>query len=135
VVRSVDIVPTVLELTGVDTAEHFVGASVVPLMTGAKKELGLAAYAEAIYPRFHFGWSDLRALTAGRYKFIAAPHPELYDLQQDPTESRNIYSQRQALGDRMNQELQALERTMSAGASDPKPAVEVDPDARQRLAG
>ena len=41
------------------------GSSVVPLMTGAKKELGLAAYSEAIYPRFHFGWSDLRALTVG----------------------------------------------------------------------
>ena len=53
-------------------------------MTGAKKELGLAAYSEAIYPRFHFGWSDLRALTSGRYKFVAAPRPELYDLQQDP---------------------------------------------------
>src|SRR5207247_3298745 len=103
-------------------------------MTGAKKELGLAAYSEAIYPRFHFGWSDLRALTSSRYKFIAAPHPELYDLEQDPTESHNIYGARQALGDRMHQELLTLERTMAAGASDPKPAVEVDPDARQRLA-
>src|SRR5205807_5999955 len=122
--------PTVLELVGVRTGEHFVGASVVPLMTGARKELGLAAYAEAIYPRFHFGWSDLRALTAGRYKFIAAPHPELYDLQQDPTESRNIYAERQQLGDRLNQELVALETRMSANASAPKPAVEVDPEAR-----
>ena len=83
-------------------------------MTGAKKELGLAAYSEAIYPRFHFGWSDLRALTAGRYKFVAAPRPELYDLQQDPGESQNIYPERQALGDRMNQELVALEQRMSA---------------------
>src|SRR5436190_14102981 len=79
VVRSVDIVPTTLELLGVRTSEAFEGASVVPLMTGGKKELGVAAYSEAIYPRFHFGWSDLRSLTAGRYKYIAAPRPELYD--------------------------------------------------------
>ena len=103
-------------------------------MTGAKKELGLAAYSEAIYPRFHFGWSDLRALTSGRYKFVAAPRPELYDLQQDPGESHNIYPERQALGDRMNQELVALEQRMSTTAAAPKAAVEVDPDARARLA-
>ena len=133
-VRSIDILPTVLELLGQATPEHFDGTSVVPLMTGAKQELGLAAYSEAIYPRFHFGWSDLRALTAGRYKFVAAPRPELYDLQQDPGESRNLYTERQALGDRMNQELIALEQRMSATAAAPKAAVEVDPDARARLA-
>ena len=133
-VRSVDILPTVLELLGIRTSDTLEGASIVPLMTGAKKELGLPAYSEAIYPRFHFGWSDLRALTAGRFKFVAAPRPELYDLQQDPSESRNIYGERQALGDRLNQELLALEARMSAGASAPKAAVEVDPEARERLA-
>src|SRR5439155_23730807 len=66
--------------------------------------------------------------------FVAAPRPELYDLQQDPTESRNIYPERQALGDRLNQELIALERGMSPDAPPPRAAVEVDPDARARLA-
>jgi arylsulfatase A-like enzyme/Tfp pilus assembly protein PilF len=133
-VRGIDILPTALELLSVKSSEKFEGTSVVPLMTGAKKELGLAAYSEAIYPRFHFGWSDLRALTSGRYKYVAAPRPELYDLQQDPEESHNLYAERQALGDRMNQELVALEQRMSATASTPKPAVEIDPDARARLA-
>jgi choline-sulfatase len=133
-VRSIDILPTALELLSVKSSEKFEGTSVVPLMTGVKKELGLAAYSEAIYPRFHFGWSDLRALTSGRYKYVAAPRPELYDLQQDPEESHNLYTERQALGDRMNQELVALEQRMSATAASPKPAVEVDPDARARLA-
>jgi choline-sulfatase len=134
-VRSVDILPTMLELLGIRTTERLEGTSVVPLMTGAKKELGLAAYSEAVYPRFHFGWSDLRALTAGRYKFVAAPRPELYDLQQDPKETKNIYSERQALGDRLNQELVALEGRMSASASPAaSKGAEVDPEARQRLA-
>ena len=133
-VRSIDILPTTLELLGLKSPEHFEGTSVVPLMTGVKTELGLAAYSEAIYPRFHFGWSDLRALTAGRYKYVAAPRPELYDLQQDPGELHNLYPQRQALGDRMNQELIALEQRMASTAAAPKAAVEVDPDARARLA-
>jgi choline-sulfatase len=133
-VRSIDILPTTLELLGLKSSEHLEGTSIVPLMTGAKKELGLAAYSEAIYPRFHFGWSDLRALTSGRYKYVAAPRPELYDLQQDPGELHNLYPERQALGDRMNQELVALERRMATTAAAPKAAVEVDPDARARLA-
>jgi choline-sulfatase len=135
-VRSIDILPTVLELLGVRSQEHLEGTSVVPLMTGAKRELGLAAYSEAVYPRFHFGWSDLRALTAGRYKYVAAPRPELYDLQQDPKEAKNIYPERQALGDRMHQELVALEGRMSATASPSAAtsAADVDPEARERLA-
>jgi choline-sulfatase len=133
-VRSIDILPTALELLGVRSDERFEGSSLVPLMTGAKKELGLAAYSEAVYPRFHFGWSDLRALTSGRYKFVAAPRPELYDLQQDPGELHNLYAERQPLGDRMNQELVALEQRMATTGGAPKSAVEVDPDARARLA-
>jgi tetratricopeptide (TPR) repeat protein len=133
-VRSIDILPTALELLGVKPSDPLEGSSLVPLMTGAKKELGLAAYSEAIYPRFHFGWSDLRALTSGRYKFVAAPRPELYDLQQDPGELHNVYPDRQALGDRMHQELIALEQRMAKGAAAPKAAVEVDPEARARLA-
>ena len=76
--------PTVLDLLGMPPAEGWQAQSVVPLMTGAVRELGLDAYAEAVYPRYHYGWSDLRSLTPGRYKFIEAPRPELYDLEQDP---------------------------------------------------
>ncbi len=133
-VRSVDVVPTVLDLMGLppaDKSDGVEGQSVVPLMTGAVRDLGLAAYAEAVYPRYHYGWSDLRSLTSGRFKFIEAPRPELYDLEQDPRETRNLYGERQALADRMA----AVLRSMEAGASrDARPAADVDADARARLA-
>jgi tetratricopeptide (TPR) repeat protein len=47
-------------------------------------------YAETLAPRLDFGWSDLRAWRDGRYKYIRAPRPELYDLQADPEETRNV---------------------------------------------
>jgi len=130
-VRGIDVTPTVIDLLGLPAPDHVEGRSVVPLMTGAARELDLAAYAEAVYPRYHFGWSDLRSLTSGRYKFIEAPRPELYDLEQDPRETRNLYSERQALAERMAAALRAME---GSGASDAKPAADVDPDARARLA-
>ena len=61
-VRSVDVMPTVLDLLGVETPKEVTGSSLVPLMTGAAVELNLDAYSEAMYPLHHYGWSDLRAL-------------------------------------------------------------------------
>src|SRR6476659_8090698 len=100
-VRSVDVMPTVLDLLGVPQPGAISGVSLVSLMTGAKRELGLDTYSEAMYPLHHYGWSDLRALRSGRYKVIDSPRPELYDLDRDPQEATNIFAERQALGDRM----------------------------------
>jgi arylsulfatase A-like enzyme/Tfp pilus assembly protein PilF len=130
-VRSVDVVPTVLDLLGIGAPQDVDGRSVVALMSGAARELGLAAYAEAVYPRYHFGWSDLRSLRSGRFKFIDAPRPELYDLETDPHEQRNLYSERQALGTRMAAVLKSIE---PAHGSDAAPRTDVDPEARARLA-
>ena len=130
-VRSVDVMPTVLDLLGLRAPAGIEGRSVVPLMTGSVRELGLAAYAEAVYPRYHFGWSDLRSLTSGRFKFIDAPRPELYDLEADPSETHNLYGERQALAERM---AAVLKSAGAAGHTDVKPAADVDPDARARLA-
>ena len=135
-VRSVDVMPTVLDLLGVPAPPDAVidGVSVTPLMTGSRPDMGLEAYAEAVYPLHHFGWSDLRALRQGRYKLIAAPRPELYDLQEDPKEANNLYTGRKALGDRMLGRLGEMEAHFKTSAQTKSQAVEVDPDAKARLA-
>ncbi|HTI36305.1 MAG TPA: sulfatase-like hydrolase/transferase [Vicinamibacterales bacterium] len=135
-VRSVDVMPTVLDLLAVPPPANVTmdGRSLTPLMTGATNDMGLEAYAEAVYPLHHFGWSDLRALRQGRYKLIAAPRPELYDLQDDPREERNIYSDRRSLGDRMITRLTEMEERFKSSAQTASQAVEVDPDAKARLA-
>ena len=48
------------------------------------------AFAESLVPLIHYGWSDLRALRDGRWKYILAPRPELYDLERDPGERQNL---------------------------------------------
>ena len=135
-VRSVDVLPTVLDLLGIPAPPQVAidGTSLTQLLTGAPGELGLEAYAEAVYPLHHFGWSDLRSLREGRYKLIAAPRPELYDLQDDPSERKNIFPDRKPLGDRMLGRLADLEAHFKASAPASGHAVEVDPDAKARLA-
>lgn len=132
-VRSVDVMPTVLDLLGVATPKDVTGRSLVPLMTGAAVDLGLDAYSEAMYPLHHYGWSDIRALRAGRYKVIDAPRPELYDVEQDPRERANLYGQRRSVGDGMIAQLRKLEQGFQKTEAK-LPAGDVDPEARARLA-
>lgn len=132
-VRSVDVMPTALDLLGVPSPRGISGVSLVPLMTGATRELGLDAYSEALYPLHHYGWSDLRALRAGRYKVIDAPRPELYDMDRDPRETTNVFAQRAALGDGMLAQLRSLEQRFNKSVA-VLPAGDVDPEARERLA-
>ena len=50
-------------------------------------------YAESFAPLLDFGWSPLRTMRQGDWKYIAAPKPELYDLNGDPGETRNVVAQ------------------------------------------
>jgi arylsulfatase A-like enzyme/Flp pilus assembly protein TadD len=133
VVRTLDVTPTVSELLGVSKPPAADGVSLVPLMTGQVPELGLEAYSESTYPLYHYGWSDLRALRSGRFKLIAAPRPELYDLAQDPGEHANIFEERKQLADRMLARLAELEAQFTK-VERPNTEPEVDPEARARLA-
>src|SRR6266849_574713 len=73
---------------GIDIPPVVQGRSLLPLARGSR--LDLAALSETWYPRHHFGWSELVALRDGRYKFIAAPRRELYDIETDPGETRDL---------------------------------------------
>lgn len=134
IARGVDVTPTALDLLAIPHQDPLEGRSLAPLLSGSATELNLDAYSEAVYPKFHFGWSDLRALRSGRFKYIAAPRPELYDLQEDPAEARNLYSDRRALGERLAGALDELERRITKSGAEANRKVEVDPDARDRLA-
>ncbi len=132
-VRSVDLMPTLLDLLGVETPAGVSGTSLVPLMTGTRREMGLDAYSESMYPLHHYGWSDLRALRAGRYKVIDAPRPELYDLERDPGERTNLFGERRAMAETMLAQLRRLESGFSKTEAT-LPASDLDPEARARLA-
>jgi len=128
VVRIVDIMPTVLDFVRV-SPPAMDGVSLLPLMTGKVEHVDLDAYSESLYPR-RFGWGELHALRAGRFKFVSAPRPELYDLEKDPTEQRNIYRQRTDLAAMMRA---TLER-MSQSAAVVHDSDDLDPEAAERLA-
>ena len=88
-VRSVDVLPTIVELAGTPLPEKHDGESLVAYLSGANKQ-DRPAIGETDYP-LRFGWAPLRSLRSDGFKFIEAPRPELYDLAVDAGELRNHY--------------------------------------------
>lgn len=128
-VQHIDIVPTLLDIAHAAKPSTLRGRSLLPLLTGSGTVPDTDIYAEALYSRYHFGWSELYSLTDTRYQFIRAPHDELYDLQQDPHESRSIAGDRPQVRQAMRGAIESL----IANASIAAPAA-VDEQDRQRLA-
>ncbi len=90
-VSTVDVMPTVLDLVGLAPQPGIDGRSLARLVLHPPAESPGFAYAETYFPRFHYGWQHLRAMRDGKWKYIEAPTPELYDVEQDPGETRNVY--------------------------------------------
>ncbi|HSR53949.1 MAG TPA: sulfatase-like hydrolase/transferase [Acidobacteriota bacterium] len=132
-VRIIDVLPTLLRGLDVPLPRQSViqGSGLLPLVLG--KERGeMPAYGESLYARVHFGWSRLFALRTGQWKYIQAPRPELYDLEEDPGETRNLFESRQGMANRLGQTLREL-RVRYQGSRDQAEPVDIDPQQRQRL--
>ena len=93
-VRTVDVVPTIVELSGAPALERRDGDSLTPYFAGTD-ETSRPAFGETDYP-LRFGWAPLRSLRSEGFKFIEAPRPELYDLQLDTAELHNHYESQDA---------------------------------------
>lgn len=111
--QNIDLMPTILELFNLPFPSMIQGRSLLPLLAG-KKGKSVPAYSETFYPRYHFGWSELRSIRQGNFKFIQAPRPELYDLSLDPKEINNIYAEKKATAERMKRELEKLIKKYSS---------------------
>ena len=85
-VRHIDVAPTLLEAAGLETAGTD-GAPLPRSSSGGSR----AAYSETWYPRIHLGWSELASAVEGKWHFIGGPKPELYNLEVDPGETRNLH--------------------------------------------
>jgi len=90
VVSLVDILPTLLELSGLPIPAAVQGRSLAPLFDPAAAAQPRTVYAESYFPRLRYGWSELRSIQNDRYKLIASVDPELFDLADDPDEQHNL---------------------------------------------
>ncbi len=137
VVGQADLAPTIAELAGLPPGalEPGQGRSLVPLLAGGADPGGALprGYSEAYVPRLHYGWSELRGLRTERWHFIEAPRAELYDLDADPGESRNLADAERRTVAELRAALAALDATVKPPAA-PSAPVEEDEETLRALA-
>lgn len=121
-VRTIDVMPTVLDLVGVDVPEAVQGQSLVPLMLDPNAPGPETAYAESMSVHLQYGWAALYSLRTATHKYIDAPRPELYDLFSDAGENHNQLADDPDLGAEMADRLARLRDEIEAGAPEAQEA-------------
>jgi arylsulfatase len=127
VVTTIDLFPTILELTGAPVPGND-GESLIPLLEGSEK----AYRRERVYSESRAPGGIQRAVRDGTWKLISTPSkpPALYDLASDPGETRDRAADERVRADNLARELRAMvERMQNAGAK----IAPIDAELRRRL--
>jgi len=85
-VRTADVAPTLAQLAGLAERANLDGRSLLPVTP----EPVALAYSESFLPYYAYKWYPLRTLSDGRWLFLQAPAPALFDLLADPRESVDV---------------------------------------------
>jgi arylsulfatase A-like enzyme len=105
-VSTADILPTVLELVGVETPAVD-GVSLVAVLGGdAPPER--AAYSETRLPFDEYGWSMLAGVRTDGWAWVRAPRAELYDLEADPGEANSVHARHPDVTAELDAEVEAV---------------------------
>jgi arylsulfatase A-like enzyme/Flp pilus assembly protein TadD len=128
-VRGVDVMPTLLDIAGLPIPPDVDGRSLVPLMTGRSRTEAGPAYLESYHPRLWWGAQELLGLRSGRWLYVRSPRPELYEVEVDPAESRNVAAHHPVELQALDARLQGMMARTEAGAG----RAAIDPEAAARL--
>jgi choline-sulfatase len=125
-VSLIDLAPTIAAIMQIGSFD----ADGVDLSTalGGGRVSSRTLYAESFAPLLDFGWSPLRALRDGRWKYIAAPRPELYDIVSDPGETHDLISSEPQRTSELARKVDAI-----SAAALPSSGPALDADALARL--
>jgi tetratricopeptide (TPR) repeat protein len=126
--RGVDLLPTVLDLVG-STPPETSGVSHASVLRAGGVIPDNELYAESLYGQIHFGWAPLRVLRAKGWKYTEAPRAELYELREDPGETRNRVGDSERTAEGLRELLFRYDMSDPTAAS-----VSVDPAATEKLA-
>ncbi len=128
IVRSIDVLPTLLDYAGLPPRPAVDGRSVRAAAEGRDLE-DAPAYAESLYPQMELGWAPLHSWRTAGLKYIEAPHPELYALDTDASETINRIGEQPARAAELRRRLGAAMRQRPPSAA----AAVVDPTTMERL--
>ena len=124
-VQLVDVAPTLVDLLDLPSDSLGDGEKRGTSLFGLPEDPRLI-FSESVYPRIHFGWSELTSMVEGPFHFIGGPDPELYDLVADPAERNNILQEERAVARRLARAIEAIDLEL-------EPPEQVDEATRARM--
>jgi choline-sulfatase len=122
-VRLLDVAPTLVQFAGLTRPPEFQGQSLLGVLNQKEPSATTEIYGESFYAGRHFGCSDLQSLRLGRFKYIEAPKPELYDLAKDPEENQNLYASEKSMALSLRERLLAVRNRFRAEHSEKSQAL------------
>jgi arylsulfatase A-like enzyme/Flp pilus assembly protein TadD len=129
-VSHVDIFPTVCDVLGLEKPSSLQGDSLAPFLRGRTRR-AKPIYFEALESYLNRGWAPIRGVIENGKKYIDSPIPELYDLESDLDEAKNL-----AAASDLPAYKKRLQEVMTAGASilaAPTGRPTADRETRERL--
>ena len=129
--RTIDLAPTLLDLAGIQNDLKGQGISLKKSIE-QMKDPDIMSASESLYPKVNLGWSELRGIEQDQFHYIDAPRPELYDMINDPSETKNLINQQTAIAGNLENALNQLYQSSSSSAQNPQP--EMDDETKERLA-
>jgi len=118
--RQVDLMPTLLSLLELQPPSGLDGRDLSAVLD---EPGGPPAFVEARLGFEEYGWSPVYAIVEGGWKFVEAPRPQLFHLEEDPGEERDLV---RAEPERVERMRERLARHLASGAES---AGELEPDA------
>jgi len=128
-VETIAVAPTIVELLAVKDPIQAQFQTGSLFATQSQRQ---TAYAETFYPFSSFGWSPLHSVETGRFKYVEAPQPELYDLSADPAEKNNIAAQQPAMLAELQADLKRRLASASKFGSTPQDS-QLSPETTEKL--
>jgi len=113
--RLLDVAPTILEAAAIPVPPQMQGQSLLRIAE-ASSQADQPAFARSDFPGQAFQCAALESWRAGKYLYIRAPKPELYDLSADPSEAHNLALTSKATLETLASQLQALDNRLGNDA-------------------
>jgi arylsulfatase A-like enzyme len=143
-IQTVDIAPTILDRAGIPAAHGMTGVSLLPLLG-----FGEGSYEER--PAFSLSSAAEGSIRDGRHKLmqgryrrddrpgeipagepIGEPITQLFDLIDDPGETRDLLDEQPDVAARLGERLDSWLATRAAGA-EARPKIEIEPELKEKL--
>ena len=124
-----DIFPTLCALLGQKAPAHLQGESLLDVMAAGKRRVP-EIYFESLTAWLNRDWAPLRGMISGNTKFIDLPLKEVYDLETDMAEERNLAGSSRIgpLKDALSRLMRKLKNPQAGGRE-----TRLDPETQKQL--